>query len=143
MKMGSGPAVSIALAMLCVSAPAAAQYRDLDAAFADIERGFAGGNVDAIVAGIGADQPVVLEFPGLTEESGMFGRDQAAYLLDGLFHKVGPNGFVRKSVKADRARGEYLITGRWTLADGARDLSITLRYGQGRWTLVAVRSSGS
>lgn len=142
MRMGAGSAVSIALATLCVSAPASAQYRDLDAALAGLERGFAGGDVDAIVSGIGADQSVLLEFPGLAEPSGMFGRDQAAYLLDGLFHKVEPNGFVRQGVKADRARGENLITGRWTFADGARDLLITLRHGQGRWTVVAVRSSG-
>src|SRR5690349_6582732 len=72
-----------ALVLLFVPAVvASAQFRDLDAAMSNLERGFGSADVDAIVSGIGSDEQVMLQFPGLVEKSVFFGRDQAAYLLD-------------------------------------------------------------
>ena len=132
----------IAFVMLFVPLAASAQFRDLDAAMSNLERGFGGGDVDAIVSGIGSDQQVQLQFPGLADKDGFFGRDQAAYLLDGLFNKVKPSGFERVSAKGARAEGQYHIKGRWSTAAGDRDLYITLQQKDGRWTVVSVRSAG-
>jgi hypothetical protein len=132
----------IAFVMLFVPLAASAQFRDLDAAMSNLERGFGGGDVDAIVSGIGSDQQVQLQFPGLADKDGFFGRDQAAYLLDGLFNKVKPSGFERVSAKGARSEGQYHIKGRWSTAAGDRDLYITLQQKDGRWTVVSVRSAG-
>src|SRR5688572_31859627 len=67
----------IAFVMLFIPLVAQAQFRDLDAAMSNLERGFGGGDVDAIVSGIGADAQVQLQFPGLADKDGFFGRDQA------------------------------------------------------------------
>jgi len=75
---------------------ASAQFRALDTAMSNLERGFGGGaDVEAILAGIGAHDKVKLEFEGLVQQSGFFDCDQAAYLLTGLFDKVNPSGFER------------------------------------------------
>lgn len=131
-----------AFVLLFVPLVASAQFRDLDAAMSNLERGFGGGDVDAITSGISADDQVMLQFPGLAEKSGFFGRDQAAYLLDGLFNKVKPSGFERKSARGVRAEGQYHITATWTINNGPRDLYITLRQKENRWTVVSVRSAG-
>jgi hypothetical protein len=130
--------------MVVMSVPlvASAQFRDLDTAMSNLERGFGGGDVDAIVSGIGAGEQVMLQFPGLAEKSGFFGRDQASYLLDGLFNKVKPSGFERVSAKGARAEGQYHITGRWSIAGGPRDLYITLKQKDNRWSVVSVQSAG-
>lgn len=132
-----------AFVLLFVPLVASAQFRDLDAAMANLERGFGGGDVDAIVSGIGADDQVKLQFPGLADKDGFFGRDQAAYLLDGLFNKVKPAGFERVSVRKVSAEGQYHITARWTINGGERDLYITLRQKDQRYSVVSVRSSGN
>jgi len=132
----------IAFALLFVPLVASAQFRDLDAAMSNLERGFGGGNVDAIVSGIGAGSQVQLQFPGLADKEGFFGRDQAAYLLDGLFNKVKPSGFERVSAKGARSEGQYHIKGRWSTSAGERDLYITLQQKDGRWTIVSIRSAG-
>lgn len=132
----------IAFAMMFVPLVASAQFRDLDAAMSNLERGFGGGNVDAIVSGIGAGSQVQLQFPGLADKEGFFGRDQAAYLLDGLFNKVKPSGFERVSAKGARSEGQYHIKGRWSTSAGERDLYITLQQKEGRWTIVSIRSAG-
>ena len=132
----------IAFAMMFVPLVASAQFRDLDAAMSNLERGFGGGNVDAIVSGIGAGSQVQLQFPGLADKEGFFGRDQAAYLLDGLFNKVKPSGFERVSAKGARSEGQYHIKGRWSTSAGERDLYITLQQKEGRWSIVSIRSAG-
>ena len=132
----------IALVMFFVPVVASAQFRDLDTAMSNLERGFGGGDVDAIVSGIGSDQQVQLQFPGLADKDGFFGRDQAAYLLDGLFNKVKPNGFERVSAKGARSEGQYHIKARWSTGAGDRDLFITLQQKDGRWQIVSVRSAG-
>jgi len=129
-----------AVVLLFVPLVASAQFRDLDAAMSNLERGFGDGDVDAIVSGIGADEQVMLQFPGLAEQSGYFGRDQAAYLLDGLFNKVKPSGFERLSVRGQRAEGQHHIKARWTINDGARDLYITLQQKGDRYSVVSIRS---
>ncbi|MEO8378559.1 MAG: DUF4783 domain-containing protein [Acidobacteriota bacterium] len=128
--------------LMFVPVVAKAQFRDLDAAMSNLERGFGGGDVDAIVSGISADEQVMLQFPDLAEKSGFFGRDQAAYLLDGLFNKVKPSGFERVSAKGQRAEGQYHIKATWTINQGSRDLFITLKQNGDRWSVVSVRSGG-
>jgi hypothetical protein len=128
--------------LMFVPLVASAQFRDLDAAMSNLERGFGSGDVDAIVSGIGADEQVMLQFPGLTEKDGFFGRDQASYLLDGLFNKVKPTSFEQVSAKGTRAEKQYEITAKWSIAAGERDLVITLRQKEGRWSIVSVRSAG-
>lgn len=129
-----------AIVLLFVPLVASAQFRDLDAAMSNLERGFGDGDVDAIVSGIGADEQVMLQFPGLVDQSGFFGRDQAAYLLDGLFNKVKPSGFERLSVRGQRAEGQHHIKARWTINDGSRELYITLQQKGDRYTIVSIRS---
>jgi hypothetical protein len=132
----------IAFVLLFIPLVAQAQFRDLDAAMANLERGFGGGDVDAIVSGISADSQVQLQFPGLSDQSGFFGRDQAAYLLDGLFNKVKPSAFERISAKGARSEGQYHIKARWSTSAGDRDLYITLKETNARWAVVSVRSAG-
>ena len=132
----------VAFVLLFVPLVASAQFRDLDAAMSNLERGFGSGDVDAIVAGIAADDQVQLQFPGLADKSGFFGRDQAAYLLDGLFNKVKPSGFERVSVRGKRAEGQHHIKARWTFDDGTRDLFITLQQKGDRYSVVSIRSGG-
>src|SRR5512132_2629122 len=92
----------VAFVLLFVPLVASAQFRDLDTAVSNLERGFGGGDVDAIVSGISSADQVMLQFPGLAEKSGFFGRDQAAYLLDALVNKVKPAGFERVSARGER-----------------------------------------
>jgi len=133
----------IAIVMLFVPLVAQAQFRDLDTAMTNLERGFGGGDVDAIVSGISADGQVQLQFPGLADKDGFFGRDQAAYLLDGLFNKVKPNGFERLSAKGARSEGQYHIKARWSTGAGPRDLYITLQQQKDqRYVVVSIRSAG-
>jgi hypothetical protein len=126
--------------LMFVPIVASAQFRDLDAAMSNLERGFGGGDVDAIVSGMGSDEQVMLQFPDLVDKSGFFGRDQAAYLLDGLFNKVKPTGFEPVSARGQRAEGQHHIKARWTINGGARDLYITLKQKGDRWSVVSVRS---
>jgi hypothetical protein len=132
----------IAFGLLFVPLLASAQFRDLDAAVSNLDRGFGSGDVQAIVAGIGDGEQVQLQFPGLVEQSGFFGRDQASYLLDGLFNKVSPKGFERVNARKVSAEKQYHITAKWTIADGERDLYVTLREKDGKWSVVSVRSAG-
>lgn len=136
----------VAFVMLFVPIVASAQFRDLDTAMSNLNRGFSGGDVQAIVAGIGDGDQVMLQFPGLIEQSGFFGRDQAVYVLDGLFNKVRPTGFEQVSARKVSAEGQYHITARWTIDAGGksetRDLYITLRSKGDRWSVVSVRSAG-
>ena len=132
----------VAFVLLFVPLVASAQYRDLDAAMSNLERGFGSGDVDAIVAGIAADDQVMLQFPGLADKSGFFGRDQAAYLLDGLFNKVDPAGFERVKVQKVSAEGQYHITAKWSINNGPVNLFITLRQKEGKWSIASVRSAG-
>ncbi len=135
----------IALALLFVPLIASAQFKDLDAAMSNLNRGFGGGDVQAIVAGIGDGEQVMLQFPGLIDKSGFFGKDQAAYLLDGLFNKAKPTSFEPTSSKKVSAEGQYHITARWTVENGGkteqRDLYVTLRNKGDRWSIASVRSA--
>jgi hypothetical protein len=132
----------IAFVMLFIPLVAQAQFRDLDAAMSTLERGFGGGDVDAIVSGISADSQVQLQFPGLIDKDGFFGRDQASLFLDGLFNKVKPTGFERVSAKGARSEGQYHIKARWSTGAGDRDLYITLKESNSRWIIVSIRSAG-
>jgi ketosteroid isomerase-like protein len=139
---------NIAFAMVVAFLPvvASAQFKDLDVAMSNLSRGFGSGDPQAIVAGMADGEQVMLQFPGLVAQSGFFGRDQAAYLLDGLFNKVKPSGFDTKSARKVSAEGQYHIVANWSIhtAAGAetRELYITLRQKDGRWSIASVRSAG-
>lgn len=134
----------VAFVLLFVPLVASAQFKDLDTAMSNLNRGFGTGDVQAIVAGIGDGEQVMLQFPGLVDQSGFFGKDQAAYLLDGLFNKAKPTNFEPTSSKKSSAEGQYYITARWTVSNGgkteARDLYITLRNKSDHWSVASVRS---
>src|SRR5213082_765594 len=122
-----------------------AQYKDLDTAMSNLNRGFGSGDAQAIIAGVADGDQVMLQFPGLVSQSGFFGRDQAAYLLDGLFNKVKPVSFEPLNQRKNSAEGQYHITARWTIQVAGkpepRDLYITLRSKSDRWSVVSVRSA--
>jgi hypothetical protein len=138
--------VATAFVLLFVPLIASAQFKDLDGALSNLNRGFGGADVQAIIAGIGDGEKVMLQFPGLVEQNGFFGRDQAALLLDGLFNKVRPNEFEVTNSKGVSAENQYYITGRWTVViDGkpeARLLYVTLRKAGDRYSIASVKSAG-
>src|ERR1043166_1432688 len=108
---------NIAFAMVLAFVPliASAQFKDLDVAMSNLTRGFGSGDSQAIVSGIGDADQVQLQFPGLVSQSGMFGRDQAAYLLDGLFNKAKPVSFDPLNQKKVSSEQQYHLSGRWTI----------------------------
>jgi hypothetical protein len=132
------------LTLTFVPLVASAQFKDLDVAMSNLTRGFGSGDSQAIVVGLGAEDHVQLQFPGLVTQSGFFGRDQAAYLLDGLFNKAKPVSFEQLSARKNSAEAQYQITARWTIQVGgkteARDLYITLHNKDNRWSVVSIRS---
>jgi len=136
----------IAIVLALVPLAASAQYKDLDTAMSNLTRGFGSGDPQAIVSGIADGDQVMLQFPGLIDQSGFFGRDQAAYLLDGLFNKVHPTGFDQQSARKNSAQGQYNITATWSIENGGkaetRDLYITLRQKNDRWSIASVRAAG-
>ncbi len=138
----------IAIALAFVPLIASAQYKDLDVALSNLTRGFGGGDPQAIVSGIADGDQVMLQFPGLIQQSGsnVYGRDQAAYLLDGLFGKVHPIGFEQESARKVSAEGQYHITGTWTIQNAGknenRELYITLHNKNDRWSILSIRSAG-
>jgi len=136
----------VAFVLLFLPLVASAQYRDLDAATANLSRGFGNEEVQAIIAGVADGEQVMLQFPGLTDQNGTFyGRDQAALLLDAMFNRVEATGFEEVSVRRASAESQYHITARWSLtADGrpqTRDLYITLRQKNDRWSIASVRAA--
>ena len=137
----------IAILLVFVPLVASAQYKDLDAALSNLTRGFGSGDPQAIVSGIADGDQVMLQFPGLINQSGstFYGRDQAAYLLDGLFSKAHPTGFEQQSVQKKSAEGQYHITGTWAIQNAGksenRELYITLHNKNDRWSIVSVRSA--
>ena len=135
----------IAFVLAFVPLVASAQFKDLDAAMSNLTRGFGSGDAQAIVAGMGDSDQVMLQFPGLVDQTGYFGRDQAAYLLDGLFNKVKPGGFEQTNARKVSSEGQYHITANWTIQRGgkaeSRELYITLRNKGDKWSVVSVRSA--
>ena len=86
---------------------------------------------------------VQLQFPDLLTQSGFFGRDQAAYVLEQLFAKAKPTGFEQRNAKKVSAEGQYHIIGEWEVVGGPRELYITLKSkGNNKWSIVSVRSAG-
>jgi len=137
--------MAMALSLMLFPVIASAQFKDLDVAMSSLTRGFGSGDAQAIVAGIGDGDQVMLQFPGLVNQSGFFGRDQAAYLLDGLFSKTRPTSFEQRSARKVSAEGQYHITASWTIQNNgkpeARDLYITLKTKGDHWSVVSVRSA--
>jgi hypothetical protein len=135
----------VAFLLLLVPVVASAQYKDLDVAMSNLTRGFGSGDAQAIISGIGDSDQVQMEFPGLVSQNGFFGRDQAAYLLDGLFNKVKPSGFEQINARKVSAEGQYHITASWTIVNNGkaevRELYITLHNKGDRWSVVSVRSA--
>jgi hypothetical protein len=137
---------ALALSLLFLPVVAFAQYRDLDQALGSLRRGFGNGDAQAIVAGIDAQDQVLLQFPGLAKENGSFGRDQTQYLLDALFTSLKPSGFEQTNGRGGKNEGQYHLQGRWTINVGGkpsvRDLYITLQWKTDHWSLLSVRSGG-
>lgn len=135
----------IALALAFVPLIASAQFKDLDTAVSNLERGFGSGDPQAIVAGVADGDRVMLDFPGLIPKSDFFGRDQAAYVLDSLFNKVHPKAFERQSSKGNSAEKQYSITATWTIENAGRtenrDLYVTLQKKNDRWAIASIRSA--
>jgi len=142
MRLWSRIAVLAALVPLVASA----QFSDLDTAVQNLTRGFGSGDPQAVVAGVAAGDKVMLQFPGLVTENGFYGRDQAAYLLDGLFGKVHPTAFEQQSARKFSAEGQYQITAIWTIQVAgkaeSRELYITLKKQGEKWAVTSVRSGG-
>ena len=144
MRLWSKTAIILAFVPLIASA----QYKDLDVALSNLTRGFGGGDPQAIVSGIADGDQVMLQFPGLIQQSGsnVYGRDQAAYLLDGLFGKVHPTSFEQETARKVSAEGQYHITGTWTIQNAGksenRELYITLHNKNDRWSILSIRSAG-
>jgi hypothetical protein len=136
--------IALAMAVLLLAPVASAQYRDLDSALQSLARGFERGDAQPILEGVSGGDKVMLEFPGLLDQSGFFGRDQASYLLDELFNKARPAGFETVTAQKKSAEGQYHIEATWSVQTGGqkrdRDLYITLRNKDDRWSLVSVRS---
>ena len=135
----------LAFVLLFVPLVASAQYRDLDVAMANLSRGFGSEDVQAIVAGVADGEQIQLQFPGIVDQSGFFGRDQAALMLDAIFNRVEAAGFEEVSTRKQTAENQYHITARWTVkVDGraqTRDLYITLRQKADRWSIASVRAA--
>jgi hypothetical protein len=134
-----------AMILTLVPLAAQAQFKDLDTAMSNLNRGFGSGDAQAVVAGIGESDQVRLQFPGLIEQNGgYYGRDQAAYLLDGLFNRVKPSGFDLKRATKKSAEGQYEIVATWTVQVAgkpqARDLYITLRNNKDHWSVASIQS---
>jgi hypothetical protein len=132
----------VAVVALGLPVVASAQYKDLDTALSNLSRGFGSGDTQAIVAGMADGDQVQLQFQGLIDQAGFFGRDQATYVLEQLFAKAKPSGFEQQNAKKVSAEGQYYITGEWNVAGGARELYITLRLKGDKWSIVSVRSAG-
>lgn len=119
-------------------------YRDLDTAMSSLARGFERGESAPIITGVG-DQ-VMLQFTGLMDADGFFGRDQASYMLDELFGKFNPSGFEVTSARKVSAQGQYHVTANWTIERGGsaevRELFVTLQSREDRWSIASIRSSG-
>jgi len=131
--------------LMFVPLVAQAQFKDLDVAMSNLTRGFGSGDAQAVIAGIGESDQVRLQFPGLVEQNGnYYGRDQAAYLLDGLFTRVKPSAFDLKRATKKSAEGQYGIAATWTVQVAgkpqARDLYITLRNNKDKWSVASVQS---
>ena len=131
--------------LMFVPLVAQAQFKDLDVAMSNLTRGFGSGDAQAVIAGIGESDQVRLQFPGLVEQNGnYYGRDQAAYLLDGLFNRVKPSAFDLKRATKKSAEGQYEIAATWTVQVAgkpqARDLYITLRNNKDKWSVASVQS---
>lgn len=135
----------VAIALAFVPVIASAQYKDLDTAVSNLERGFGSGETQAVVSGIADGERVILDFPGLVNTNGPLGRDQATYLLNDLFDKVHPSGFERQSSKGNSAEKQYTITAAWTITNGGRsenrDLYVTLQKKNDRWVIASIRSA--
>src|SRR5207244_11388693 len=103
----------IATLLAFVPLVASAQYKDLDVALSNLSRGFGSGDPQAIVSGISDGDKVMLQFPGLIDQSGptVYGRDQAAYLLAGLFGRVHPTAFEQQSARKESYEGQYYRKG--------------------------------
>ena len=134
-----------AMSLMFVPLVTQAQFKDLDTAMSNLNRGFGSGDAQAVIAGIGEGDQVRLQFPGLIDQNGnYYGRDQAAYLLDGLFNRVKPSGFDVKRASKKSAENQYEIDAVWTVQVAgkpqARDLYITLRSNKDHWSLASVQS---
>ena len=120
-------------------------YGDLDQAVSSLSRGFGGGEARAVVAGLGDGDKVKLQFPGLIDESGFFGKDQASYMLEKLFSNSRPSNFEKVKARKFSSEGQYRIEAYWTISrDGQSEvvpLYLTLQEKGDRWVLASAQSA--
>lgn len=120
-------------------------YGDLDQAVSSLARGFGSGEARAIVSGLGDGDKVKLQFPGLIDESGFFGRDQASYMLEKLFSNAQPSNFERKTARKFSKEGQYRIEANWTISRGGQTevvpLHLILQEKGDRWVLASAQSA--
>ncbi len=139
-------AIQLSILLALVPLVASAQYKDLDTAMSSVRVGFERGESHPLIAGMADGDQVMLQFPGLVRESGFFGRDQAAYLLDELFQKAKPSRFQQVSARKVSSEGQYHITANWTVQVNGestdRELYITLKSKGERWSIASIRSAG-
>lgn len=140
--------ILMVVVLLALPLTASAQgFKDLDAALAGLSRGFARGETRAILAGMADSDKAELNFPGLVEKKGFFGKDQASYLLDELFQKAKPSNFEQGNFRKISAEKICNITGTWSIEPGGaaeqRELYITLQNNkEGLWSIVSIKSAG-
>lgn len=138
-------ALQMTALLMAVPLLATAQgFGDLDQAVASLSRGFGSGEARALIAGVGEADKVQLQFPGLIEETGFFGRDQALYFLEKLFSATRPSGFERRRERKVSAEQQYRIEADWTINRGGQaevvPLHVTLQMKDGKWILVSAQS---
>ena len=136
-------AVLITIIVAALPVAAAAQgFKDLDTAVTSVSRGLERGEAGQILEGV--EDQVMLQFPGLLEKSGFFGRDQASYLLSDLFAKVKPSRFEVVSARKVSAQSQYHITANWTIQPSGdpetREVLVTLQNRADRWYVASIRS---
>ena len=133
-------AMKLGFLLLFVPLVASAQFRDLDTAMSNLNKGFGGGDVSSIVSGIGSGEQVNLDFRTLTSQTNTYyGRDQAYLFLQDVFKKAAPSNFEPVSSRKNSAEGLYNITAKWTVNSGTHDLYVTLRANKNDgWSIASV-----
>jgi len=120
-------------------------FKDLDTAVASVSRGLERGEGDQILGGV--EDQIMLQFPGLLEESGFFGRDQASYLLNDLFAKAKPSRFEVVSARKVSSQSQYHVTANWTIEPSGepetREILVTLQNRSDLWYVASIRSGSN
>ena len=133
----------IAFVMLFVPLVASAQFRDLDAAMSNLERGFGSGDVDAIVSGIGADEQVSCSSRGSIDKRRLLRPRSGRVSARRALQQGQADRLRARQRRGPRAEGQYHIKARWSIGGRrARPLHHAARRSDARWIVVSIRSAG-